>query len=84
MAVLVLMAPLPLVPFANILPAVAIILLCLGMAERDGALILLGHLVATLSTAYVGLLLWLAAKAGSDPKAAWEAFTAMARALLGG
>jgi len=35
-AVLVLMAPLPLVPFANTLPAIGVILLCLGMAERDG------------------------------------------------
>jgi hypothetical protein len=32
--VLALMAPLPLIPLANTLPAIAIILLCLGMAER--------------------------------------------------
>jgi hypothetical protein len=83
-SVLVLMAPLPLVPLANTMPAVAIILLCLGMAERDGVLILLGYLVATISVAYVGGLLWLAARAGSDPKAAWEAFVAMARGLFGG
>ena len=71
-AVLVLMAPLPLVPFANTLPAIGVILLCLGMAERDGAVILLGHLVTLVATAYVGSLLWLAARAGSDPQAAWD------------
>ena len=71
-AVLVLMAPLPLVPFANTLPAIGVILLCLGMAERDGAVILLGHLVTLVAAAYVGTLLWLAAKAGSDPQAAWD------------
>lgn len=71
-AVLVLMAPLPLVPFANTLPAIGVILLCLGMAERDGAVILLGHLVTLIATAYVGTLLWLAARAGSNPQAAWN------------
>jgi hypothetical protein len=83
-AVLVLMAPLPLVPLANTLPAIGVILLCLGMAERDGALILLGYAMALLATAYVGTLLWLAARAGSDPRAAWEAFTALFARLAGG
>jgi hypothetical protein len=36
--VLLLMAPLPFVPLANTLPGIAIILLCLGIAERDGLL----------------------------------------------
>jgi hypothetical protein len=76
-AVLVLMAPLPLVPFANTLPAIGIILLCLGMAERDGVVILLGHAATLVAAAFVGTLLWLAAKAGSNPQAAWEAFKAL-------
>jgi len=71
-AVLVLMAPLPLVPFANTLPAISVILLCLGMAERDGAVILLGHLATLVAAAFVGTLVWWAAKAGSDPQAAWN------------
>jgi hypothetical protein len=71
-AVLVLMAPLPLVPFANTLPAIGVILLCLGMAERDGVVILFGHLATLVAAAFVGALLWLAAKAGSDPQAAWK------------
>jgi hypothetical protein len=80
-AVLVLMAPLPLVPFANTLPALGIILLCLGMAERDGVLILLGQLATLVATAFVGSLLWLAARAGSDPLAAWQQLTAFLQSL---
>jgi len=68
-AVLALMAPLPLIPFANTLPAIGVILLCLGMAERDGVLLLLGHLFVLVSALYVGTLLYFAAKAGSDPQA---------------
>lgn len=71
--VIVLMAPLPLVPFANTLPAIGIILLCLGIAERDGALVLLGYGVSLLAALYVGVLLWVVVEAGSDPRAAFEA-----------
>jgi len=77
--VLALMAPLPLVPFANTLPAIGVILLCMGMAERDGALLLLGHLFAAVSVLYVGALLYLAAKAGSDPQAALDMFLSLFR-----
>ena len=82
-AVLVLMAPLPLVPFANTAPAIGIILLCIGMAERDGVVILLGHLVTLLATVFVGTLLYFAAKAGSDPMAAWEKIVALAQGAFG-
>lgn len=71
-AVLVLMAPLPLIPLANTLPAIAIILLCLGLAERDGALILLGHAMTVVATAYVAAILWLAVKTGSNLDDAWR------------
>jgi hypothetical protein len=83
-AVLVLMAPLPLVPFANTLPALGAILLALGIAERDGIVILLGYLATLIAAAYVGTLLYLAARAGSDPYAAWEALRSLARAYFGG
>jgi hypothetical protein len=76
-AVLLLMAPLPLIPFANTLPAVAIIALCLGMAERDGALLMLGYVFALLSALYVGALFWLAAKTGSNLDVAWETLQKM-------
>ena len=65
-AVLLLMAPLPLVPLANTLPAIAVILLCLGMAERDGFMMLTGYVVALLAAVYVATLAWLAAKAGQN------------------
>lgn len=71
--VVALMAPLPLMPLANTLPAIAIILLCLGMAERDGLLLLCGHAVALISLVYIGALFYVVAKAGSDPKAALDA-----------
>jgi hypothetical protein len=81
-AVLALMAPLPLVPFANTLPAIGIILLCLGMAERDGRVILLGHALTLLAAMFVGTMLWLAAKAGSDPQAAWATLLALLERFL--
>ncbi|MGQ0385295.1 MAG: exopolysaccharide biosynthesis protein [Gammaproteobacteria bacterium] len=57
LAVLLLMAPLPLIPFVNTMPAIAIMLMCFGMAERDGVLIALGWLATLASAAYVGGLL---------------------------
>lgn len=71
-AVLALMAPLPLVPFANTIPAIAIMLLCFGMAERDGAVIALGWLVTAASAAYVGGVLFLALYAGMHHEQALE------------
>jgi hypothetical protein len=73
LSVLLLMAPLPLVPFANTLPGIAIMLLALGMAERDGVVLLCGYLVALLSTAYIGVLMALVIHAGMNAGAAIEA-----------
>jgi hypothetical protein len=72
LAVLLLMAPLPFVPLANTLPGVAIMLLALGMAERDGVVILCGHLFMLLSAAYVGTLMALVIMAGMHAGAALE------------
>jgi hypothetical protein len=49
-AALLLMAPFGFVPFSNTLPAIALLLYAIGMIQRDGGSILLGHgaLVATL------------------------------------
>ena len=71
-AVLVLMAPLPLVPLVNTLPAIAIMLLCFGMAERDGVVITLGWLATLVSTAYVGGILWLVVYAGMHAEEALD------------
>lgn len=82
-AVLLLMAPLPLVPLANTIPAVGIILLCLGLAERDGVLIILGYVATLLSTLYIGAIVWAVARAGSDPQAAYAAVLTLIRRLFG-
>jgi len=37
-----------------------------------------------IAAAFVGTLLWLAAKAGSDPQAAWHSFVALLQKLFGG
>lgn len=58
-AVLLLMAPIPLVPFVNSIPALAIILLCFGMAERDGVVIAVGYFTTFVSAVYVGGLIFL-------------------------
>jgi hypothetical protein len=63
-AVGLLMAPIPLVPFVNSLPAFAIILLCFGMAERDGIVIALGYLMTLVSALYVGALVYFVLYAG--------------------
>jgi hypothetical protein len=72
-AVLLLMAPIPLVPFINSLPALAIILLCFGMAERDGAVILFGYLMTVVSAVSVGGLVLLVFYVGMRHEEAFEA-----------
>ena len=59
-------------------------LLCLGMAERDGAVIVLGFIASAVSTAYIGALAWLVLKAGGDPEAAVDAVKSMLASLTGG
>jgi hypothetical protein len=83
-AVVALMAPLPLIPLANTLPGIGIILLCLGMAERDGVLLLIGHLVALVSVLYVGTLLYFAARAGSNPQATLDMARQLFERVFGG
>jgi hypothetical protein len=82
-AVLLLMAPLPLVPFANTMPAIAIVLLCLGMAERDGVLLIAGYAVTALAAAYIGTLIWLVVTAGRNLDDAWRLLQDLPRTLFG-
>jgi hypothetical protein len=84
LAVLLLMAPLPFVPLANTLPAIAIILVCLGIAERDGALLLGGYAVALISGVYVGTLLWFVLRAGRNPDSLLHGLVDFVRGLFGG
>ena len=58
-AVLLLMAPIPLVPLVNSVPALAVLLLCFGMAERDGLVIAIGYFTTLVAAVYVGGLIFL-------------------------
>ena len=71
-AVLLLMAPIPLVPFVNSIPALAVLLLCFGMAERDGAVIVLGYFTTLIATVYVGGLIVLVLYAGMNYEQVFE------------
>jgi hypothetical protein len=51
------MAPFGFVPFSNTLPALALILLSVGMMQRDGGLVLLGYLAIAATVIYFGLLI---------------------------
>ena len=56
-AALLLMAPFGFVPFSNTLPALALILLSVGMMQRDGGLVLFGYIATTATVLYFGLLI---------------------------
>jgi hypothetical protein len=49
-----LMLPLP-IPFSNSIPAWAVVLLAIGMMEKDGLCVLLGHLTAMGTWVFIGL-----------------------------
>jgi len=52
-----LMAPFGFIPFSNTLPAIAILLFAIGLLQRDGVCILLGHIVNLATIAYFMLLI---------------------------
>ena len=49
-----LMLPLP-IPFSNNIPAWAVVLLAIGMMEKDGLCVLLGHLTAIFAWVFIAL-----------------------------
>src|SRR5690606_7591570 len=61
---LLLMAPFGLIPFSNTAPAVGILLLAIGMIQRDGVFVLLGYLGTVLTVVYFSVLLYAAWWAG--------------------
>lgn len=61
---LLLMAPFGFVPFSNTLPGIAILLLALGLLERDGLLLVAGHLMNVVTMIYFTTLLAGAVAAG--------------------
>lgn len=58
---LLLLLPLP-IPFSNIVPAWAVVLLTAGMMERDGLLVLLGHTMTLVSWTVIILAWFLGAE----------------------
>lgn len=62
---LLLMAPLGPIPFSNTAPAVGILLLAVGLLQRDGLFVLLGYLGLVLSVVYFCVLGYLAWAGGS-------------------
>lgn len=52
-----LMMPFGLIPFSNTLPAVALLFFAIGLLQRDGVCILLGHLMNVATIAYFAVLL---------------------------
>jgi len=59
---LLLLLPLP-IPFSNMVPAWAVVLLAAGMMERDGLVVLLGHTMTLVSWAFI-VLAWLVGPEG--------------------
>lgn len=54
---ILLMAPFGLIPFSNTLPAVAILFFAIGLLQRDGGCVLLGHLMNVATILYFGVLI---------------------------
>jgi hypothetical protein len=52
-----LMAPFGLIPFSNTLPAIALLFFAIGLLQRDGVCILLGHLANVATILYFTLLI---------------------------
>lgn len=61
---LLLMMPLGLIPFSNTLPAFAILFLSIGMAQRDGLLVLAGYGALLATCIYFSMLAYAAFAAG--------------------
>ncbi|WP_370260750.1 exopolysaccharide biosynthesis protein [Limnobacter sp.] len=57
LAALLLMAPFGFIPFSNTLPGLALLFFAVGLIQRDGAAVLLGHLANLATMAYFGVLI---------------------------
>jgi hypothetical protein len=56
-AAVLLMAPFGLIPFSNTLPALALLFFAIGLLQRDGLFIILGHLGNVLTVIYFTVLI---------------------------
>ena len=66
---ILLMMPFGLIPFSNTFPAIALLFFAIGLLQRDGVCVLLGHVSNVATIAYFGLLI------GGGGLALREAFT---------
>ena len=66
LAGLLLMMPFGLVPFSNTLPAVAVLLFCAGIAQRDGLIVAGGYGMVAATILYFAILAYLAFAAGQS------------------
>ena len=57
LAAVLLMAPFGFVPFSNTLPALALLLYAVGMVQRDGGAVLLGHVANIATMVYFAVLI---------------------------
>jgi hypothetical protein len=57
LAALLLMAPFGFIPFSNTIPGVALLFYAIGLMQRDGGAILLGHLANIATMAYFSVLI---------------------------
>jgi hypothetical protein len=61
-----LMAPLGFIPFSNTLPGVAVLLLSMGISQRDGLIVLGGYVMIGLTVLYFAGLAYAAYAAGQN------------------
>lgn len=66
---ILLMMPFGLIPFSNTFPAVALLFFAIGLLQRDGVCVLLGHISNIVTIIYFGVLI------GGGGMAAREAFS---------
>ena len=57
LAALLLMAPFGFIPFSNTLPGLALLFYAVGLIQRDGGAMLLGHLANVATIIYFGILI---------------------------
>lgn len=60
---ILLMAPLAFIPFSNTLPALAILLLSIGILQHDGFFVLLGYLFLIITSFYFAMIALMGVKA---------------------
>jgi hypothetical protein len=63
---ILLLFPLSFIPFSNTLPAVAVLLLALGMMQRDGYFVVGGYIMLAATVAYFGGLALLVILGGNS------------------